>query len=183
MKLAIIGAGLSGVMAYKYFKEMSYVESVKVFEIKDSCDFLKSHTALLRIKSVEIVNLLKCRYKKIKIEKNYLSDGVLKQTPSIKDRNDYSKKVIGAIHSRSIGSISEYSDRYLIDLSSVKIEESDFNFNTDYYSCSEKFDAVISTIPLFSILEKESIHTEAIFKSTPVETVTADVKIDMELDL
>ena len=35
MKLAIIGAGLSGVMAYKYFKEMSYVESVKVFEIKD----------------------------------------------------------------------------------------------------------------------------------------------------
>lgn len=180
MKIAIIGAGLSGVMAYKFFKEMDYVESIKVFEKSPAESFLTNHSAILRVKTLDVINILKCRYSEIKIEKNYFYDDCLSPVPTIKSKNEYSRKVTGEIHERSIGMENENRTRYLIELSSIKVDLYDFCFSTDFFSQQEKFDVIISTIPMPDLLLKKKISLDEEFCLKAVATINAksSVKIN-----
>lgn len=98
MKMVIIGSGVSGIMAARYFAKYSPLIIEKEGEIAG----LGNNFASTRVKSEEIGLLLNTSTKKVSVSKQIFYKGELYDKPSIKLRNMYSYKVIGKLDKRSI---------------------------------------------------------------------------------
>lgn len=110
--LIIIGAGISGLIAFNFFKKYNPV----IIEKNTEREFgLNNHSALFRIKDSRIPLLLGLNARKISISKSIYSSREFHEKPTIKMANEYSIKTNGTISKRSILNESDNGIRYLIN--------------------------------------------------------------------
>lgn len=152
MKIAIVGSGISGLLAAGYFKSLS----PDIFEVKPAAS--QNHFAVMRVRDENVGKILGTNATKVTVDKAVYSDGMLKQSASIKDNNLYSLKVDGRLSPRSIFDAARV-DRYIIDWSAINFPiKYGYRFCVLDNECAFKsenatikasdYDAIISTIPL-----------------------------------
>ena len=186
-KLVIIGAGISGSLALKYFSSYDPV----VFEAK-SKTALSDHKAVMRLRDQRIGMLLGVSSREIDVDKQILFRDNLYWESSIQMRNLYSRKVCDSILSRSASDLG-IKKRYLMsnanfvaeyDHEFVGIEDGllvildRINNQTKFVS----YDFCISTIPLPILIKKLSLKYEIKFQAEPIYVMRSKLNILSEVN-
>jgi hypothetical protein len=192
MTIAIIGAGISGVMAYHYFKSKGY--KVVVLEKNKYTGALQNHSSIFRTRTRAVSDILKCDAKEITVEKGYIdSEGNYYTEPTIMMKNEYSIKVSGSISFRSIykdradderfllSDISPIDKHDLIDEAEIKKIEGDKIFAKHHTIDYSKYDFCISTIPLPYLLEIVGLHSDIEFKKREIIIFRYQIDFDSEV--
>lgn len=203
MKIIIIGAGLAGSIAYKALS--SY--DPEMYEAKEYSEDISDHSAIMRIRNLDVAKYLGCPYKEIWVEKFIKYDGKIydKCTPNM--NNLYSRKLYGSIAERSIMSLGRQK-RYLLDFKTIKdnnthygmtlramgessaafIKTSDLEGSTTPVDLlemrlnPEEYDICISTIPMFTMNRIcKSPFDMVPFKGTTICTTRLKLNIDSEV--
>lgn len=139
ISLPIIGAGLSGLIAATQFPNSVIYEKMKAPTEK--------HKALLRFRTPDVGTLTGIPFRKVKVYKEVFNGYICRQHASIKDMNDYSKKVTGAILSRSISS-TDVSERYIAPDDFYSMLEDSLHNRIRYNSDFSFEEPCISTAPM-----------------------------------
>ena len=104
----IIGAGLAGALAAHRWPSAQIIEA--------SPEPRETHGALLRFKTDAVTRATGIELKKVRVRKGIVENGTFYATPSIRQENLYSRKVLAdrVVSGRSIGaSIDVQSERYV----------------------------------------------------------------------
>lgn len=139
MKINIIGAGMSGLLAANMLRR----HDVSIYE-KQS-DLPNNHHAVLRFRTPEVGNILGIPFKKVNMIKTY----VPYKNP-VADSISYSRKCTGRyLSDRSIIAGTVIEERYIAPSYLIKemAEDVDIEYNTDYNFKDSKL-PTISTIPM-----------------------------------
>jgi len=179
MKVVIIGAGLSGLIAAGAFGE----EDISLYDPSKRFD---SHKAVMRLRNTNITNYIPCALKEINVTKGIFYQGSYHHQSNIFLNNLYSMKTYGSLGERSLSELGNIK-RYLIqkirrDLIPEVIKKrilairSNPNRIVISYpgvkkeSHEEEYDVCISTIPMPTLLNmSEGIeYDKTIFKSTRI---------------
>lgn len=170
MKIIIIGAGLAGSIAYKALS--SY--SPEMYEAKEYSEDISDHSAIMRIRNLDVAKYLGCPYKEIRVEKFIKYDGKIYDKCTPKMNNLYSRKLYGSIAERSVMSLGRQK-RYLLDFKAIKDDNTHYGMSLTAMSEGtaafiltsdleglitpidllearaepEEYDICISTIPMF----------------------------------
>jgi hypothetical protein len=147
--MIIIGCGLAGLLAARYFNHLTPV----IYEKNDTVP--NNHSALLRFRSDIVSNMIGIPFKSIEVTKAILTeDGIIQDTASLRDHNAYSFKVLGRIVPRSIVNLSRGS-RYIApeNLIPILLDGANVCLQTDgrdlFASNGSVYNTpIISTIPM-----------------------------------
>jgi len=197
VKLVILGAGLSGHMAYGFFRGLSPV----VFDRKEeSRSFLSEHKAVMRFKEPYAGMLLGVQIEQVTVHKQVMMDGNLTDECSIRANNLYSRKVSDGLSARSLGELGRVK-RYVI--CSEEMPNNRFNYgfsliavtkgklyfstaNSENPDCVVEYDMCISTIPIIYLakLVKPMVfkdNSESEFGYVPIYTVSGELGFSSSL--
>lgn len=159
MKIIIIGAGISGVLASKIFNTKYIFDSANTPEIY--------HKAIMRIRDQRIGMLLGCGLKPITVRKGIFYKGDILTKTNIKLNNLYSLKVSGELSDKSVLNLDD-SERFLLEgnwsnsdakynYRLIKINNNEATFIHNNEEVKESYDVCISTIPIFNIMESSDL--------------------------
>lgn len=177
MRMAIIGAGISGIMAARYFSNYNPT----LIEKNETLPFLSQNHASIRVKSEEIGILLNIKLKKVQISKQIFFEHKLYNQASITMKNLYSRKVTGEIGTRSIEFDDTNDIRYFFGEQLTTWPGLDYRTNhkliaiignTLHFENKKciNYDICLSTIPMpemFRIFKKDNTAGDA-FKLQPI---------------
>lgn len=162
--IRIIGAGLSGLLAGNYFQDSTIFERVSQLP--------HNHSALLRFRSDAISRMTGIPFRKVIVRKSLLNDAdEVINSPSIKDMNSYSKKVTGKISDRSIMDLAP-GERWIApdDFIEQLSENRNIAFDEEV-TIIDKFDPIISTIPMENLMQMLNYKYKPEFVSKEIWTV------------
>lgn len=183
MKLIIIGAGMSGMLASIANSQTSPLS----FEASESPVSMGDHLAVMRFRDERVPLMLGAEYTSVLVKKAIFSEGKFFDHCNPRFNNLYSLKTTGQISSRSIESVED-SKRFIInEISKIRLGTNQISYgqklvriecsnseSVAVFKCGEKetrfvYDFCISTIPMPSILKAtgQSIGADA-FKCNPV---------------
>lgn len=188
MRLAIIGAGISGLVAAGFFKSFS----PDIYEAKESA--VTNHHAVMRVRDEKIGMILGAPTEKVMVEKSVCLDGVLSAQSSIRANNLYSMKMDGQLSSRSIFDTSRVS-RYLVNWGAINfpvkygckfaaIEGNTFFVGGDGVLLVDaaNYDAIISTIPMPEMMDMLGMmHDPNMFKWREIQVSRGKLKMESEV--
>ena len=186
MKIAIIGAGISGLIAAGTFSKDPKNEVV-IFDPKKTSHALSSHKAVMRLRNDKIKDYIDCKLKKITAYKAVYPESQIYDKPNILLNNLYSLKAYGSLGERSLLSLGKV-ERYLITHISkqnnikkagvgniVKGNKLLFPDGVDN-KYEYKYDICISTIPMPAMLKLVGKSYDVEFNYKPINVMTADLK-------
>lgn len=185
MRIAIIGAGISGLIAEGAALK-TFGNDIAIFDHKEKKGLSGEHKAVMRLRNTSIKDYVNCNLKKIKVHKGIWHEDVMYTEPNLLLNNLYSLKVYGSLGNRSLSSLG-IVERYLIsDIRSnnsnyVKgrvarvTDDRELIFTDD---TSYAYDVCISTIPMPLMLQitGQEYDTEFKYQSISISSVTLDVK-------
>lgn len=188
-KIAVIGAGLSGIFAANWFSSKGF--SVDVY---DSGNGEFKHDAVLRFKDYSVPIILNCLCEKINVKKGYFCSNEFIEKPNILLNNMYSRKVTGELHERSI--IKDDSGvRYIIKTKPKLNNNIEFRPNVGFSGCKKingkivyffnndfesYYDFIISTIPMPYMLDILGIKKSFEFKYKNKDIYVYNLKLETE---
>jgi hypothetical protein len=194
MDVVILGAGLSGTIAAGALSSFS----PRIFEAKKkSKSGIAGHHAVMRMRNPDIAKYIGMPTKKICVRKEAVWGGKSYDRCTIRMNNLYSWKVYKNIETRSISQLGTV-DRYLIEgdiappnaeyrCKAVNIEDNTVEIHQgDGRSKHVKFDVLISTIPLLSLLSivynrEEIENVRHVFQSKPIHVAKTRVAIESKV--
>ena len=161
MKVAIIGAGISGLIA-----EGSLHNEHDVTVYDPTFDGPSAnHKAVMRLRNEDIRRYVRCFLKEIIAHKAVWYEGEIHNTPNIAINNMYSLKTYGSLGDRSLGElgsvrrflITGYADGAMskheartVSQISDPLKTKQIEFEGDHPD--ERYDIIISTIPMPKLL-------------------------------
>ena len=180
MKIIILGAGISGALAAKFFNTE---------EIYDKANApVNNHHAVMRIKDPRVGMLLGSNMESVSVKKGVYFKGVMWDKTNITINNMYSLKVSGQLSYKSILDLSDCS-RFLLsdwdikninygyDFVSINKNSLVFAYNNEYIQ--KEFDFCISTIPIQHMIKISGIFDELPeFKYNPIFVTRFNLNID-----
>lgn len=195
MKIIIVGAGISGIIAAKYFS--SYAP--EIYEASPSQAGVDGHNAVLRIKDPKVGIILGCQLQKIKISKEIYFKGSLTKESNISINNLYSLKTTGGIYDRSISGVNAADkERYIFDygihnsfgvhikyghrLISIDEKNKICTFvNPEGKQVKVEFDICISTVAMPIMMKILKMESDLAFESLSITVASASVTIPSEV--
>jgi len=201
MKILIIGAGLAGSLAYKALA--SY--RPQLYEAKEYSEDISEHSAVLRIRNLDVAKYLGCPYQEIWVEKVISFDGRIYNRCTPQLNNLYSRKLYNVIAERSIMNLGRQK-RYLLDFKSIKDENTHYGHSLvsirggysgggtsdesytfklasftreDDLDMDVEYDICISTIPMFVMSKVAGSPFDTMtFGGSPISVVRLKIKVD-----
>ena len=170
--MIIIGAGISGMLAAQYFRSKEPI----IIEKKESLP--NNHKALLRFRSDAVSNLTGIRFKKVKVRKMIVHDGIKVTESNFYLNNMYSMKVTGCIRSRSAIDLTPV-ERYIAP--DYFVNKLSNGLNIEYGTDATKFiekqmeddsEPLISTMPINTLAEILSYPLKSNPRTTSIWTIT-----------
>lgn len=141
--MIIIGAGMAGLIAGNYFKGSTVMEQ--------QTELPNNHQAVLRFKSKIISDITGIPFTKVMTRKNIVHESMFLDKPNIYAANQYSFKVTGELHDRSIWDLGD-GYRYLAppDFTAQLAKNCDIRYGWSLKSSNiaSKGEPFISTIPM-----------------------------------
>ena len=184
MKIAVIGAGISGLIARGAFKN-NWDNEIRVFDKREQKKQpLSDHKAVMRLRDDRIKNYIDCQLKKVDVYKAVYHNGEIYDKPNILLNNLYSKKAYGTLGDRSLSSLGRV-ERYLLsgfgpDCQNyetrvvTKIGEKYLLFEDgNHYS----YDVCISTIPMPILIKMAGVESSAKFSFSPIHILRGKIII------
>jgi hypothetical protein len=157
----IIGAGYSGLIAACILPEAHVIEAGSRHE---------SHKALLRFRSDDVSRVTGISFRKVRVTKGIVQNGVFYDSPTMAHKNLYSHKVTNQFSARSIGdlrSVDRYvapEDFYDLLMGRVGVRRITFDNPVDAINLANKArEPIISTMPM-NVLVSQS-NNESIFRN------------------
>jgi len=191
MRIAIIGAGISGLIAEGAFSKIPG-SATTIFDPKHDSDPLSEHKAVMRLRDTRIIDYVNCKIDKVKVYKAVYHNGKLYDKPNLLLNNMYSLKVYDSLSERSLSTLG-IVDRYTISnitrqgmstrMVSVVHDIYDKQIHFDKTS-SQQYDICISTIPMFKCLDlvgKSPDDYGVKFSWTPI--FVTKMKLSIESDV
>lgn len=169
-QIAILGAGLAGLLAASHFHD------AKIYEIRKRED-MRIHKALLRFRSHAIGEHLGIPFKCVKVKKGIYFEGSF-TGPNPMVCNMYSQKVAGAIVDRSIWNLKE-EERWIAPNNIHKILLNRFDSRITYESAANYEGTIISTAPLNNTIRDLKIDLSGKnfnFVARPITVFTQTIK-------
>lgn len=159
--MIIIGAGLAGLLAARYFRHHSPV----VLETQGAIPH--NHRALLRFRSNIVGETSGIPLRKVHVQKAVMErDGTLSDRATLLHQNAYSRKVTGSILPRSIMNLAP-AERYVApdDFTRELAKGTDIRYNytatlSDLRRHRENGDTIISTIPMPAMMDLFGVAAE-----------------------
>lgn len=197
MKILIIGAGLAGSLAYKALA--SY--RPQLYEAKKYSEDISEHSAVLRIRNLDVAKYLGCPYQEIWVEKVINFEGRIYDRCTPQLNNLYSRKLYSTIAERSIMTLGRQK-RYLLDFKSIKDENTYYGQSlasishggydgetrlalftgTDALDRDVEYDICISTIPMFAMSKIAGSPFDTMcFAGSPICVVRLKIKVDSDV--
>lgn len=192
MRIAIIGAGISGLIAEGALSNMSseiivFDRSIPKLPILGQP---AGHKAVMRLRDDRIKQYVNCKLKRISVYKAVYHDGELYDKPNMILNNLYSLKLYGRLGDRSLGTLGKV-DRYLLtDISGLLADNHKLTsrlvtanrdktlvFNDQTYS----YDVCISTIPMPSLLDLLCLNYNVKFSHTQINITRATLNIESDV--
>jgi len=182
MRIAIIGAGISGLIARGAFEDGS--NEVDVFDSKKKAfGVFPKHFAVMRLRDDKIKKYLNCKLQKITTHKAVYHNGMLHDKPTLLLNNLYSLKIYSSLSDRSIGDLGKM-DRFLIK----DIKDYDAYIEKPVTGISYAglrfadgsqvpYDAYISTIPMPDIIRLAEYKTNIKFEYSPIHVMRAKLSV------
>lgn len=175
MTIRIYGAGMAGLLASEMLRRARPV----VYEAQPSLP--DNHGALLRFRTDAVARETRQPFKRVRVLKAVKSGGRLRPISTIRDANQYSRKVTGSIAPRSVLDLSP-CDRYIAPDNFVAMMARDaiLKMNTPLTAQSlaelrgQKEIVTISTIPM-PVLMKLAGWDNPGFQWRPVWSQTVDL--------
>jgi hypothetical protein len=179
MKIKIIGAGLSGLLAYNFFKN----EEIVIFEKNKEENMKFNHNAILRTKNEEFPRMLGIDYEEVELEKNYLFENKLYLNTTIEMKNNYSMKVSDRLFKRSLNKEYNSRKRFIFDISTINYDKYKivYGCNIDKRENLGDCDFCISTIPMNSAGKIFNINIKENFNMKDIFITLIYLNIDSEL--
>lgn len=170
--MIVVGAGMAGLVAAHYFKR----QNVVIFEAQQSLP--NNHDALLRFRTDKVAKLTGIDFKKVQVRKAIFSEGQYHAECNPRLANQYSAKVCDEIISRSIWDL-EPVERYIAPADFIQRAATGLDIRyssalTDLAAGSSD-GAVISTIPMPSLMALAHWPSPPKFNFKPIWTITADI--------
>lgn len=184
MKIAIIGAGIAGLIAEGAMLK-TFGNDIAVFDDKQSKGLSSGHKAVMRLRDTTIKEYVNCDLKKIKVQKGICHEGMIYDRPNLLLNNLYSLKAYGSLGDRSLYSLGGV-DRYLIS----NIRLNNINYIRERVgkviegmlileSLSEyPYDVCISTIPMPALIKMCGMPHMAEFKYRPIYVTRGHLSIN-----
>ena len=182
MKILVIGAGISGLIAEGAFRG----EDVTVCDPKISSAESNGHTAVMRLRDESVGKYVRCSLEEITAHKAVYFQGKLHNEANIMMNNLYSLKAYETLGDRSLGELGAVK-RYLITKFAGDIHSGHLGCKVSKISAdsvefdngeSERYDVIISTIPMPSLLRMVDLGvTTPEFEWNSVFVSTAHIKI------
>ena len=191
MRIAIIGAGISGLIAEGAFSKIPG-STITIFDPKHDSDPLSEHKAVMRLRDTRIIDYVYCKIDKVKVYKAVYHSGKLYDKPNLLLNNMYSLKVYDSLSERSLSTLGVV-DRYTIsDITRQGMGIRNVSVVHDIYdkqihfdkAGSQQYDICISTIPMFSILNlvgKSSDDYGVKFSWTPIYVTKINLSIKSDV--
>lgn len=174
--MIIVGAGMAGLIAANYFRQMNPVVIDKQRKLPHN------HAALLRFRTEDVGKSVGVPFRKVLVRKALVHGDkfVDKSNPYV--CNQYSLKVTGKILGRSVWDL-ESSYRYIAPVDFIHRMSlfTQMNFDIDYEPTTG-LEPVISTIPMPIMMEKIGWQTELKFEKRPIWSIVLDI-ITPEVDV
>ena len=171
--MIIIGSGIAGLLASRYFHYLNPV----IYE--KQCKLPNNHSALLRFKKDEFSKTIGIPFKKVSVQKGVLLENeTITTSPSMREMNAYSYKVMGFIHNRSIINM-EPGYRFIApeDLIHQLSLTANIKFNTNILDITLLPNVnKISTIPMPKLMKLLNYDNIPTFESHSICTVDCTVK-------
>lgn len=188
-ELLIIGAGVSGIMAYR---NTSHLNPLLV-ESRDGLNKqpIGNHHAVMRLRSPVSATMLGCRIKAVEVKKAILYGGRLFDKCNITMNNLYSLKTSGEIVSKSIWAVEPCTryeissairipDGVLFGHTLVRLFKRTAIFSTGEGHTQVEYKNAISTIPLPSLLSATGTKTDLKFESKPIYITRVNISESSE---
>jgi len=184
MKIVIIGAGISGLIAEGAVLK-TFGNDIAVFDTKQKKGLDKGHKAVMRLRTTSIKDYVNCSLEKIKVHKGVWYNGKMHTEPNLLLNNIYSLKVYESLGDRSLSSLG-IVERYLIsDIRSASINylrDEVIGIGSDRSlmlksGATYQYDACISTIPMPVMLKISGMKSDVPFGYRPINI--SIVKLDI----
>jgi len=166
--MQIIGAGMAGIIAAHYFRNMSPT----IIEAQPALP--RNHEALLRFRSTAVSEVTGVPFHKVRVRKAIISNNQFADKVNPYLANLYSQKVTGRVISRSIWD-TEDCDRYVAPSNFVSIASSLLNIQydspittIDQIKQMGKASPVISTMPMPLLMKLVGWKDIPAFDSMPI---------------
>jgi len=182
MKVVIIGAGISGLVAAGAFRG----QDVTVIESSGSIPLFKDHHAVMRLRNDRIKEYIDCKVTPINVQKSVYHEDKLYDSATIEMNNRYSLNTRGVLGERSLGDLGK-QERFTLD----EIYPSgsvNFEFGRDVrviidgtVCCWENiipYDICISTIPMPSLLKILKIESDQKFEANDIHVFKTTLPFD-----
>lgn len=178
--MIIVGAGMAGLVAAHYFKRHNPV----IYEAQPTLP--NNHDALLRFRTDKVAKLTGIDFKKVEVRKAIFSEGQYHAHCNPRLANQYSAKVCDEIISRSIWDLAPV-ERYIAPADFINRASAgcDIHYSSALTSVGGLSDsqAVISTIPMPSLMALSQWPGAPKFNFRPIWTITADICIPSYVDV
>ena len=183
MKIAVIGAGISGLIAEGAMLK-TFGNDIAVFDSKQEKGLSSGHKAVMRLRNDSIKEYVNCDLRKVKVQKGIFHKGEIYESPNLLLNNRYSLKAYGSLGDRSLLSLGS-QDRYLIS----NIRSSHINYirqgvdqigdNSLMFSSGSDYpyDICISTIPMPKIIKMCNLKYGIEFKYKSIFVTRAKLSI------
>lgn len=180
--MKIIGAGLAGLLAGNILRKMQPVIIEKANSLPNN------HTALLRHRENKIAEATAIPFQKVKVQKAIceIVDGKqrITTTPNIIHMNNYSMKVTGGYHNRSIGNLDPV-ERYIAppDFTKLLSHGLDIRYGQDFKIAKTKSKCpIISTMPMPVIANMIGVKLNFDFEYCEITVLSCDISgVDIDL--
>ena len=195
MKIVILGAGISGLIAAGAFAEYNPI----ILERGEGGHTFSKHRAVMRLRDDKIRSYVPVKLEEVGVHKAIYSNGKMYNEPSILLNNMYSLKVYGALGDRSLGALGKVR-RYL--LKDIQVAPLRVLHNAEVFRIGDgkicvhdsssdpcdnfyDYDACISTIPLPALLKIVGwggSQWQGMFRAEPINIVNGLLNLSSDVN-